>query len=156
MSRIVGLTSQNAPARIGGMVAALSAGVAVAPRAARTLEVSAAMSLAATSHRETVTAVQHGHMTVVLDGAVYNRADLGVPDRKPVDDARLIAEMTERYGFPGALARINGDFAIALHDARDGALWLARDRMGVKPLFYATAPGLFAFASRPRDRKSVV
>jgi len=83
---------------------------------------------------------------VVLDGAVYNREEFSAAD----SDARLVADLYRRYGFEGALSRINGDFAVALHDHDTGTLWLARDRLGVKPLYYASTPELFAFASRPR------
>jgi asparagine synthase (glutamine-hydrolysing) len=53
-------------------------------------------------------------------------------------------------GFEEAVRRTNGDFAIALYDGRDGTLWLARDRFGVKPLYYARLGESVAFASRPR------
>jgi len=84
--------------------------------------------------------------TVVLDGAVYNRGELGGSG----DDAALIAGLHEEIGFERALDRLNGDFSIALHDRDSGELWLARDRFGVKPLYYAEGDRVLAFASRPR------
>jgi asparagine synthase (glutamine-hydrolysing) len=46
------------------------------------------------------------------------------------------------------LARLNGFFAIAIHDRRDDRLFLARDRMGVKPLHYAETPRGLLFGSQ--------
>src|SRR6185312_10081809 len=66
------------------------------------------------------------------------------------NDAALLLDLHRRHGFAGALARINGDFAVALFDAGSATLWLGRDRFGVKPLYYADTPSLFAFASQPR------
>ena len=83
---------------------------------------------------------------VALDGHVYNRADFGASH----SDAERIAALYRRHGFAGALAKINGDFAVALYDPAENALWLGRDRFGVRPLYYATPAGGFAFASRPR------
>lgn len=45
------------------------------------------------------------------------------------------------------IGELEGQFAFALHDARDGSLWLARDRMGILPLYYYVDDKLFAFAS---------
>ncbi|MEA3194829.1 MAG: hypothetical protein QOD26_3162 [Betaproteobacteria bacterium] len=52
-------------------------------------------------------------------------------------------------GFEAAVRSVTGDFAIAYLDLRKQELWLARDRLGVKPLYYVATPGRFAFASRP-------
>jgi asparagine synthase (glutamine-hydrolysing) len=84
------------------------------------------------------------HMAIV-DGHFYNAGELGGGD-----PAALLIALYRRHGFADALARINGDFAVALYDAESGSLWLGRDRFGVKPLYYADRPDLFAFASRPR------
>lgn len=83
---------------------------------------------------------------VVLDGYIYNAHELG----NFKNDAQCIQELYERYGFPELLRRLNGDFAIALYDICDHILWLARDRFGVKPCYYAAQDGLFSFCSRPK------
>jgi asparagine synthase (glutamine-hydrolysing) len=51
-------------------------------------------------------------------------------------------------GFRAAIERLEGDFAVAWWDGQ--ALWLARDRLGIRPLYYARCADGFAFASRPR------
>jgi asparagine synthase (glutamine-hydrolysing) len=86
-----------------------------------------------------------GPLMAVVDGHFYNVAELGGGNA-----AALFIALYRRHGFADALARINGDFAVALYDAESGSLWLGRDRFGVKPLYYADRPGMFAFASRPR------
>lgn len=45
------------------------------------------------------------------------------------------------------MGKLNGMFAFALHDRRDGSLILGRDRLGIKPLFYAVEPDCVLFAS---------
>ena len=78
----------------------------------------------------------------VVDGTIYSpRGD---------SDAEVVARLHREHGFEGALQRLNGDFAIALQDRRDGVLWVARDRFGVRPLYWSDRDSGFAFASRPR------
>jgi len=86
-----------------------------------------------------------GSVLGVLDGHIYNRAELGREDT----DAALLVALYTKYGFQEALGRLNGDFAAVVYDAGTDTLWLGRDRFGVKPLYYTVGPGLFAFASRP-------
>jgi asparagine synthase (glutamine-hydrolysing) len=95
-------------------------------------------------------ASQHGDAdrAVVLDGKVLNRVALGA--REGEDDAALVARLVAERGFEAALERINGDFAVAHLDRRTGELWLGRDRLGLRPLFYLPDAEHFAFASRPR------
>lgn len=87
-----------------------------------------------------------GRRTAVFDGFVYNRAELGAAGESA---AAALLRLTEAHGFETALARINGDFAAAVFDADAGLLWLGRDRLGVKPMYYARLRDGFAFASRP-------
>jgi asparagine synthase (glutamine-hydrolysing) len=83
---------------------------------------------------------------VALDGSIFNRDQLG----QFRTDVEAIIELYKQHGFPAALAKLNGDFAIALYDSRDDALWLGRDRFGVKPLYYHIHGSSFSFASRLR------
>ncbi len=85
------------------------------------------------------------HMAVV-DGHFYNGDEID----EPGNEAERLIALYRRHGFVGALARINGDFAVALFDAESGSLWLGRDRLGIKPLYYVDRPAFFAFASQPR------
>ena len=51
---------------------------------------------------------------------------------------------------PDCLARLNGMFALAFFDRRRGSLLLARDALGIRPLYVAAAPGVFLFANEVR------
>jgi len=62
-------------------------------------------------------------------------------------DTEVLAHGYAAWGIEGLLQRIDGMFALAILDKRSGELHLARDRFGEKPLFYATAPGRFAWCS---------
>jgi asparagine synthase (glutamine-hydrolysing) len=89
-----------------------------------------------------------GDWTCALDGAIFNRGELG---ERAAGDAALLAGMAAELGVVEAVRRINGEFAAALWHAPSRTLWLARDRMGVRPLYYTErADDGFAFASRPR------
>jgi len=88
-------------------------------------------------------AVRNLEVSVVLDGTIYNAGNLGEGT-----DAEIILQLYEQYGFADALNHLNGDFAIALFDSKSGELWLGRDRVGIKPLYFAPTIDGFAFASR--------
>ena len=102
-----------------------------------------------------------GRGVLVYNGEVYNdrelRADL---QREGVafagtGDAEVVLHATARWGVEEAVRRFDGMFALAWWDARDGALWLARDRFGIKPLHVAHAGGRFAFASELRGLRAL-
>lgn len=89
---------------------------------------------------------------ITYNGELYNfrqlRTDLereGIRFRTDCDTEVLLA-MFAQYG-PACLEHLNGIFAFAIWDAERGELFLARDRLGVKPLYYATENGRFHFAS---------
>ncbi len=97
-------------------------------------------------------ASEDGQVAISFNGEIFNyrelRAELiaqGVAFRTH-SDTEVILSLYRALG-PDCLARLNGDFAFALWDARLGRLMLARDRMGVRPLFYARQGGKLAFAS---------
>src|SRR5205823_6028709 len=61
-------------------------------------------------------------------------------------DTEVILRGYEEWG-EEVLPRLRGMFAFAIWDQRKKKLWLARDRMGVKPLYYTFVSGAFLFAS---------
>lgn len=89
---------------------------------------------------------------IVHNGEVYNfrelRADLERRGRRfrTRTDTEVLLALWADYG-PDCLPLLDGMFAFALYDRVDNALWLARDRFGVKPLYYAAGAGAFVFAS---------
>jgi asparagine synthase (glutamine-hydrolysing) len=92
---------------------------------------------------------------MVFNGEIYDwvelRAELeGLGDTFTSHcDSEVILAAYRRWG-PDCLSRFNGMFAIALWDTRDRSLFLARDRFGVKPLYYTTDGRSLAFASEPK------
>ena len=103
------------------------------------------MALGAVGWRTPVTA-RRGDRLVAVDGTFFNRDELPAGG----NDAERFVSLCEQGGIDAALSRINGDFAIAMWDAQAESLVLARDRFGLKPLYYVNRPRLFAFASQPR------
>lgn len=95
-----------------------------------------------------------GRYTIVFNGEIFNfahiKAELGdaYPWRTESDTEVILAAYLA-WG-PDCLARMRGMFAIAIWDSAAQSLFVARDRLGVKPLYFHAADGLFAFASRPR------
>jgi asparagine synthase (glutamine-hydrolysing) len=61
-------------------------------------------------------------------------------------DTEVILHLYEDHG-PACLQQLNGQFAMAIWDARRGSLLLARDRLGIRPLFYTVRDGRLIFAS---------
>lgn len=93
-----------------------------------------------------------GPVTLVFNGEIYNfqalREELirnGVTFRSHAD-SEVILGAYQLWG-TDCLSRLNGMFAFALYDAGRGRLFLARDRAGEKPLFYAVRDGSIRFAS---------
>jgi len=85
---------------------------------------------------------EDGSVAVVFNGEIYNYLDL-VPELQALghvfrtrSDTEVIVHAWEAWG-EACVARFRGMFAFAIHDRNRQTLFLARDRMGVKPLFYA-------------------
>lgn len=96
-----------------------------------------------------------GRYTIVFNGEIYNfqevRAALeakGAQFRTRSDTEVILAAWAE-WG-PASLQRFRGMFAFALWDAQERTLWLARDRIGEKPLYYIEQNGALLFASEVR------
>lgn len=93
-----------------------------------------------------------GAIQVLLDGRIANYSEL----RRDLEargyafqshaDAELLLRLYEEYG-TGLLPRLRGAFALAIWDGHERRLFLARDRVGLKPLYHATAGGRFLFGS---------
>ncbi|MGU3390963.1 XrtA/PEP-CTERM system amidotransferase [Sphingomonas sp. M1A8_2b] len=94
-----------------------------------------------------------GTLTITYNGEIYNFAELreeliarGAIFRTE-GDTEVLLHGWRAWG-PSMLDRLNGMFAFAIHDSQAHTLFLARDRMGVKPLHYVElADGSLAFAS---------
>jgi len=97
---------------------------------------------------------QHAGKTyvIVYNGELYNTEDIrreltakGWAFRSYSDTEVLLVSYME-WG-EGCLPKLNGIFAFGVWCEEDGTLFLARDRLGVKPLFYAEGPGRLLFGS---------
>ena len=90
---------------------------------------------------------------IVFNGEIYNHKEVR-PRLLPrggwlgTSDTETLLEAYRTWGTE-CLKHLNGMFAFAIWDRTERTLFLARDRMGVKPLYYAHRDGCFAFASRP-------
>jgi asparagine synthase (glutamine-hydrolysing) len=92
---------------------------------------------------------------ITFNGEIYNYRDLRPQLEqcghrfRTATDTETIVHLYEEHGV-ACLDRLRGMFAFALWDSRKRRLLLARDRLGVKPLFYRSAPGRLLFASELR------
>jgi asparagine synthase (glutamine-hydrolysing) len=101
-----------------------------------------------------------GRFSLTFNGEIYNYRELrrrleGLGHKFRTDtDTEVMLEAFAEWGVAGSLPHLNGMFAFAVWDERERELTLARDRLGVKPLFYATAKDgggeSFAFASEAK------
>ena len=93
-----------------------------------------------------------GRYVLTYNGEIYNyrelRAELG-GDWRSDSDSEVILRAYARWG-KGFLGRLRGMFALGIWDRHEKRLLLARDRLGVKPLYYAQRGGAVLFASRPQ------
>ncbi|HEY3446503.1 MAG TPA: asparagine synthase (glutamine-hydrolyzing) [Myxococcales bacterium] len=92
--------------------------------------------------------------TVVFNGEIFNHLELrarleGTYRFRTRSDTEVLLAAWLAWG-PACLEEFNGQFAFALWDPRSSALWLARDRVGILPLFYAQTPLGLAFASEAK------
>lgn len=90
---------------------------------------------------------------ILLNGEIYNHLDLrpalGDVRWRSRSDTETVLRGYAKWG-ESCLERLKGMFALAIWDGADRSLWCARDRLGIKPFYYSTAPGRFVFASEVR------
>ncbi|MBE3092193.1 MAG: asparagine synthase (glutamine-hydrolyzing) [Chloroflexi bacterium] len=95
---------------------------------------------------------REGKLWIVYNGEVYNFPEI----KKELlargyqfnsnTDTEVVLKSYEEYG-PGCLQKFNGMFAIAIWDEEKKELFLARDRIGIKPLYYYFKDGILIFGS---------
>ena len=95
---------------------------------------------------------EDGTIWIAYNGETYNFAELRAELQarghsfRSHSDTEVVVHLYEQYGVE-CVQRMRGVFALAIWDERQRRLFLARDRLGVKPLYYAFAPDAFLFAS---------
>lgn len=95
---------------------------------------------------------EDGSLWIVYNGEVFNFIELR-PRLEALGhrftthtDTEVILHLYEEYG-PDCLSLLNGQFAVAIWNERERSLFLARDRMGIRPLYYAQVDGKLIFGS---------
>jgi asparagine synthase (glutamine-hydrolysing) len=96
-----------------------------------------------------------GRFNLVFNGEIYNHKQLrkllesegGAFEWRSHSDTEVLLAGLRHWGVEGCLKRINGMFAFALWHAEENTLFLSRDRMGEKPLYYARIGHSFLFGS---------
>ena len=108
------------------------------------------IDLSPAGHQPMVSA--DGRYVLTYNGEIYNyrelRTELG-GDWRSDSDSEVILRAYARWG-KAFLGRLRGMFALGIWDRHEKRLLLARDRLGVKPLYYAQRGGAVLFASRPQ------
>jgi len=93
---------------------------------------------------------------LVYNGEVYNykqlRSELEEEGStfSSTGDTEVVLKALEKWGPEKALPKFDGMFALAYFDREEGSLWLARDRLGIKPLYVASCGAETLFGSEPR------
>jgi asparagine synthase (glutamine-hydrolysing) len=97
-------------------------------------------------------ATDDGALVIAFNGEIYNwpelRRELVAHGHtfRTHSDTEVLLELWRAWGAEG-LNKLNGQFAFAVHDRRDGSLSFVRDRFGVRPLYYAETRDGLVFAS---------
>jgi asparagine synthase (glutamine-hydrolysing) len=104
---------------------------------------------------------QGSKVSLMMNGEIYNAFDFKPEleskgyDFKGNSDTEVVLYMYLEYGLEKMLAELNGMFALAIYDGREKALFLVRDRMGIKPLYVLKDENHFAFSSEMKSFKAL-
>lgn len=94
-----------------------------------------------------------GNIEIVYNGEIYNYREvkeiIGKDSFLTATDTEVIIRAWQKWG-TSCLEHLNGMFAFAIWDKRSGELFIARDRLGIKPLYYYRENNLLVFASEIR------
>lgn len=97
---------------------------------------------------------EDGSVWITFNGEIYNHSPLrkqleqaGHQFRTDHSDTEVLVHGYEEWGVQGLVERISGDFAFGIYDQPKDELVIVRDRIGVKPLYFAVFNGQFMFAS---------
>ncbi|MDG1986866.1 MAG: asparagine synthase (glutamine-hydrolyzing) [Halieaceae bacterium] len=96
-----------------------------------------------------------GRYVIAFNGEIYNHREIRAELRthlkdtiwRGTSDTETLIAAIESWGFESALRKLNGMFSIAVWDMREKCLYLARDRIGEKPMYYGMFSDNFLFAS---------
>ena len=95
--------------------------------------------------------MQSNRFAIVFNGEIYNHLELrkryNISSCQTHSDTQTLLFLFEKFGVEKSISLINGMFAIALFDKKENILYLIRDRVGIKPLYWTYQNGEFAFAS---------
>ncbi|MCP4581924.1 MAG: asparagine synthase (glutamine-hydrolyzing) [candidate division Zixibacteria bacterium] len=95
---------------------------------------------------------EDGTLWITFNGEIYNYVELRPELEKAghkfrtKSDTEVIVHAYEQWGVD-CVKRFNGQFAFAIYDKNKGSLFVARDRLGIRPVFYTIHDGVFYFAS---------
>src|SRR6266542_1361937 len=94
-----------------------------------------------------------GFNWITYNGEIYNylelRKEIGESEFRTTSDTEVVLRAYRKWG-PSCLDRLRGMFAFALWDESEGRLFCARDRFGIKPLYYAVVGRTFICASEAK------
>ncbi|WP_066346459.1 asparagine synthase (glutamine-hydrolyzing) [Aliarcobacter cryaerophilus] len=95
--------------------------------------------------------MENERFSMVFNGEIYNhleiRKDLKYQNFKTSSDTETILLAFSEFGIEETISKFIGMFAISLFDKIENKLYLIRDRVGIKPLYYTFQNGEFSFAS---------
>ena len=100
-----------------------------------------------------------GRFVIVFNGEIYNHEEIrrDLPGSTGAwrghSDTETLLEAILRWGIQRTLPKLNGMFALALWDSRDHVLTLARDRIGIKPVYYGQFGDTILFGSELKAMK---